>query len=92
MTEEAETAKIEAARVAAEAADAQMDEHSQAEAWRYYRDFVKAHGARGITDLVVQRDSLVAALREISSICADYRESDFQYAVREIADKALDKT
>ena len=34
------------------------------ETWSYFQSFCKAHGSTGITDLVVQRDSLLAALEQ----------------------------
>ena len=41
------------------------------EKWDYYQSLCKAHGANGITELIVQRDDYAKQLKELKEILDD---------------------
>lgn len=59
--------------------------------WDYYQNFVKAHGVESITELVVQRDELLAAMKMIEHATEPshddgaYHENAYSLAVAAIA-------
>jgi hypothetical protein len=59
--------------------------------WDYYQNFVKSHGAESITELVVQRDELLAAMKMIEHATEPshddgaYHENAYSIAVDAIA-------
>lgn len=70
-------------------AEKQRDELQQK--WDYYQNFVKAHGAESITELVVQRDELLEAMKMIEHATEPshddgaYHENAYSLAVDAIA-------